>query len=292
MLVSMTGYGKAEDSYQSKKIIAEIRSLNSKQLDLNVRLPSIFREKEMDIRASVAQRLGRGKVDLTIYIEEAKSTSAASINAEIFSVYYKQLTQVARDNGIDLTGEPVTQIILHLPDVLTTSKNEPDETANATLMLVVDAAINNLIDFRNIEGAVLQEDLLLRVRLISNLLKQVETFEDKRIDTLRQRLMNSIVELSADATIDKDRFEQEIIYYLEKLDITEEKVRLSNHCNYFVETVNQTEAVGRKLGFIAQEMGREINTLGSKANDADIQKLVVMMKDELEKIKEQLLNIL
>ncbi len=292
MLISMTGYGKAEVEFGSKKIIAEIRSLNSKQLDLNVRLPQIYREIEMEIRSLISQQLVRGKVDFQVTYEDSTDSTAVPINGDIFASYYNQLTQISDKHNIDINGEPILQTILRLPDVL---KVQKDETTDAEWNAVKEATgkvLEQIIKFRVQEGNVLEKDILMRVDLILSLLEKVEPFERQRINDVRSRLIDNLNGISKDIKLDSDRFEQEVIYYLEKLDVTEEKVRLRNHCKYFIDTVNLDEPVGRKLGFIAQEMGREINTLGSKANNADIQKLVVMMKDELEKIKEQSLNIL
>ncbi|MGE0079111.1 MAG: YicC/YloC family endoribonuclease [Bacteroidales bacterium] len=292
MLISMTGYGKAEVEFGSKKIIAEIRSLNSKQLDLSVKLPSIYREVEMDIRTAVSQQLVRGKVDFQITYEDSTDSSAIPINNDVFASYYNQLQQLSSKHGISLNEEPIFQTILRLPDVLKVQKSETSEEEWSAIRSVIDKVLTQINSFRTQEGTVLEKDIVMRVNTILDLLDKVEPFEKQRITDIRARLSDNLAGLSKDLKIDSDRFEQEIIYYLEKLDVTEEKVRLRNHCKYFIDTVKLEEPVGRKLGFIAQEMGREINTLGSKANNADIQKLVVMMKDELEKIKEQSLNIL
>lgn len=292
MLISMTGYGKAEVEVGSKKIIAEVRSLNSKQLDLSVRLPQIYRELEMDIRSLISQQLTRGKVDFQISYEESNDTSAVPINADVFAAYYKQLIQISGKHGIDIKDEPILQTVLRLPDVLKVQKDEITDAELAAVKTVTAKALEQINKFRLQEGAVLEKDILMRVDLILDLLTKVEPFEKQRIADVRSRLVENLNGLAKDIKLDSDRFEQEVIYYLEKLDITEEKVRLRNHCKYFTDTARLGEPVGRKLGFIAQEMGREINTLGSKANNADMQKIVVMMKDELEKIKEQSLNIL
>jgi len=292
MLVSMTGYGKAEVEFGTKKIIAEIRSLNSKQLDLSVKLPSIYREVEMDIRAAVSQQLVRGKVDFQVMYEDSAESSAVPINTDVFASYYNQLVQLSGKHSIPLGNEPLLQTILRLPDVLKVQKDETSEEEWAAIRALTNKVLDQIVKFRIQEGGVLEKDIVMRVNLILGLLDKVEPFEKQRIVDIRTRLADNLNGLSKDLKLDSDRFEQEVIYYLEKLDITEEKVRLRNHCKYFIDTVNLNEPVGRKLGFIAQEMGREINTLGSKANNADIQKIVVMMKDELEKIKEQSLNIL
>ncbi len=292
MLISMTGYGKAEVEFGTKKIIAEIRSLNSKQLDLNVRLPQIYREIEMEIRSLISQQLVRGKVDFQVTYEDSTDSTAVPISGDICASYYNQLTQISDKHNIDINGEPILQTILRLPDVLKVQKDETTDTEWNAVKEATGKVLEQIIKFRVQEGNVLEKDILMRVDLILSLLEKVEPFERQRINDVRSRLIDNLNGISKDIKLDSDRFEQEVIYYLEKLDVTEEKVRLRNHCKYFIDTVNLDEPVGRKLGFIAQEMGREINTLGSKANNADIQKLVVMMKDELEKIKEQSLNIL
>ncbi|BDX38964.1 hypothetical protein CYCD_23190 [Tenuifilaceae bacterium CYCD] len=288
----MTGYGKAEVEFGTKKIIAEIRSLNSKQLDLSVKLPSIYREVEMDIRAAVSQQLVRGKVDFQVIYEDSSESSAIPINTDVFASYYNQLVLLSSKHSISLGNEPLFQTILRLPDVLKVQKDETSGEEWEAIRGLTTKVLDQIVKFRIQEGGVLEKDIVMRVNLILSLLEKVEPFEKQRIVDIRTRLADNLNGLSKDLKLDSDRFEQEVIYYLEKLDITEEKVRLRNHCKYFIDTVNLNEPVGRKLGFIAQEMGREINTLGSKANNADIQKIVVMMKDELEKIKEQSLNIL
>lgn len=292
MLVSMTGYGRAETVFENKKITVEVRSLNSKQLDLNLRLPAIYRELEMDIRTKVAKELERGKVDMSVSVEETAESQAIPINENVFMAYYRQLSDIAAHNGISFNPSEVIPAILRLPEVIRAQKEEIATEELDAVLTACSEALNALQQFRRQEGKTLEADLLKRVELIVNYLQRVEPFEKQRITEVRKRLSDSLKQLDADIKVDDNRFEQEVIYYLEKLDITEEKVRLQQHCRYFNETVSQPESVGRKLGFIAQEMGREINTLGSKANNADIQKIVVMMKDELEKIKEQSLNIL
>lgn len=288
----MTGYGKAEKVFGNKKIVVEVRSLNSKQFDFNLRLPAIYRELEMGIRAKAAKELERGKVDMSVSVEETVDSQAIPINDTVFMAYYRQLSEIATKNAISFNPAEVVPAILRLPEVIKAQKEEIDPDEQNTVLQACDEALTALVQFRKQEGAILERDLLSRVNLILEYLKQVEPFEKQRIQDVRKRISESLKQIDADIKIDDNRFEQEVIYYLEKLDITEEKVRLKQHCSYFAETVNQPESVGRKLGFIAQEMGREINTLGSKANNADIQKIVVMMKDELEKIKEQSLNIL
>lgn len=293
MIKSMTGYGRGECTTANRKITVEIKSLNSKQLDLSARIPSIYREKEYEIRSSVAKALSRGKVDLFVGYENLQSTAptgGGSINTEVFTNYYNQIKMMAAEVGYDLAGESLLSTILKMPDVLQTEIVSVPQDESIALLKAAEIAIANIVAFRQQEGAVLMTDLLVRVETIENLMNRVVPFESERIETVRTRLHENLEKINV--SIDTNRFEQEIIYYLEKFDITEEKVRLKQHCDYFRTVAKETEGVGRKLGFIAQEMGREINTMGSKANHVEIQKIVVEMKDELEKIKEQLLNIL
>lgn len=292
MLISMTGFGKAEAQFNGKNITVEVKSLNSKQLDLNVKTPMIYRDREYDIRSILAAKMIRGKVDFFINYEEKKETIAAPINPGVFKSYYDQLQNIAKDCKISIDSEPVIQTILRLPDVLKIEKVDTTDEEWAVVFDCIDRAIEKMVVFRQQEGKALEKDITARVRLIENLLEQVEPFEKQRIETVKARLQENLKGIGKEIKVDNDRFEQELIYYMEKIDITEEKVRLRNHCEYFINTVNEELPVGRKLGFILQEMGREINTLGSKANQTDIQKIVVLMKDELEKIKEQTLNIL
>jgi len=288
----MTGFGKAEIQFNGKNITVEVKSLNSKQLDLNVKTPMIYRDREYDIRNLLTSKLTRGKVDFYINVDEKKENSALPINAGVFKSYYEQIQKISNDCNISITQEPVFQTILRLPDVLKIEKVEvTDEEWNAVFECI-NAALEKMLLFRQQEGKALEKDITERVRLIEDLLDKIEPFEKQRLETVKNKLQESLKNLGKEIKIDNDRFEQELIYYLEKMDVTEEKVRLRNHCKYFINTVNEDLPVGRKLGFILQEMGREINTLGSKANQADMQKFVVLMKDELEKIKEQSLNIL
>jgi uncharacterized protein (TIGR00255 family) len=293
MIKSMTGYGKAELMINGKKITAEIKSLNSKQLDIsNFKLPYIYKEKELEIRNLLSQSLQRGKVDFYVSIEKDIALSAPTINKNVFTSYLKQITNITSELNMPMQGEPLVQTILRLPEIFNSQPDEINEDELSTLISCVSAALENLNAFRDQEGKITQTDLTQKVSLIQELLNQVQPFESERIESVKSRIFDSIEKLGTSVNIDQNRFEQELIYYMEKFDINEEKVRLTNHCNYFLESINETEPVGRKLGFIAQEMGREINTLGSKANHAEIQKIVVRMKDELEKIKEQLLNVL
>lgn len=288
----MTGYGKAELEILGKKITVEVRSLNSKQLDLNIKLPMSYREFELDFRSEVSKKLIRGKVDLFVFVESTKEEAPATINREVFASYYQQVKSVAEEYNISLTNEPVVQTILRMPDVLHVERQEVTDEEVNSLKGALRKALEEIEKFRNQEGAALIKDILARVDSIFSKVADVEVYEKGRIDVIKNRIATNITEIVPQANVDQNRFEQELIFYIEKLDITEEKVRLRNHCKYFHEICQMEEAPGRKLGFVAQEMGREINTLGSKANDSDIQKIVVQMKDELEKIKEQVLNIL
>jgi uncharacterized protein (TIGR00255 family) len=282
----MTGYGRAEALCGDKKILVELRSVNGKQLDLNMKLPSLYRELEPEIRR-LLQSLQRGKIDAFIFTESQNVAPASVVNVEMFKSYYAQLKEVALELGeVVPVGE-----ILRLPEVVGVAKNEISEEEQACVLTCVEKAMQAFSAFRSQEGATIMADILSRVDLIGDLLTQVEPFEKGRIDVAKSRLLQALEEAVGAAQVDKNRFEQELIYYLEKLDVTEEKTRLRSHCTYFMETAKE-DCAGRKLGFIAQEMGREINTLGSKANDSNIQRIVVNMKDELEKIKEQLLNVL
>ncbi|MEG1671098.1 MAG: YicC/YloC family endoribonuclease [Mucinivorans sp.] len=291
MIQSMTGYGRAEGASGDRKITVEVRSLNGKSLDLSLRLPSIYRAGEQDLRAQCAKQIARGKAEMNVQYELTSGSSVSPINRDVFRAYYKELLGLGREVGCDLDNEQIFGAILRLPDVLGGSERcdiSPEELA--VLGSVACQALKAFNDFRTQEGAVLIADLLRRVDKIEALLLQVEPFEAARIETVRQRLKDSLEK--AAVAVDTNRFEAEIIYYLEKFDVTEEKVRLQQHLNYFRSIAADGGDAGRKLGFIAQEMGREINTLGSKANHHAMQRIVVEMKDELEKIKEQVLNIL
>lgn len=283
----MTGYGKAEALCSEKKITVELRSVNSKQLDAIIRAPLAYRELEPEIRRRLAL-LQRGKVEAFITVESSEALPAAAINAELFKSYYGYLKEL-----LSTVGESAVPVeaILKLPEVIASAKSEVAEEEATCVLGCVDSAVQQLALFREQEGATIMADILQRVALIGELLTQVEPFEAERIASVKVRLRQALDEAVGAAAVDANRFEQELIYYLEKLDVTEEKTRLHSHCSYFVQTASEPGA-GRKLGFIAQEMGREINTLGSKANDSNMQRVVVCMKDELEKIKEQLLNVL
>jgi len=287
----MTGYGKAIAETQQKKITIEIKSLNSKQLDLNIKLPWLYKEKEPEIRNLVSQRLDRGKIDLSIYFDMLDEDVATIINKSAVKSYYKQFKEIAADLQINLDDQIFTAI-MKLPDTLKTDKQEiPEEEWELAKSKIIES-ISMLDQYRIEEGQSILADLRKCIDKILAMLRSVETFEQGRITKVREKLSSILEENVGRDNIDKNRFEQELIFYLEKFDINEEKVRLRTHCDYFLETINTPSPNGKILNFITQEIGREINTIGSKANDASIQKLVVMMKDDLEKIKEQTMNIL
>jgi uncharacterized protein (TIGR00255 family) len=290
MVKSMTGFGKGEAALRNKKITVEIRSLNSKQLDLSLRLPAVYRQSEYEIRNLIARTIQRGKVDVFVTVESQAVETSARINREVFREYLRQMNDTLSFSGIDAGYDAILPVIMRLPDVVATEAEAISEEEHAALLAAVEAAAAHLNAFREQEGAILIADLLRRVELIEQYKTEVVPFEKARTETVKARILDNLSKLAVD--VDRNRLEQEMIFYLEKLDITEEKVRLTNHCNYFREVASSEEGAGRKLGFIAQEMGREINTMGSKANEPNIQILVVKMKDELEKIKEQVLNIL
>lgn len=287
----MTGYGKTECELPSKKITIEIKSLNSKQLDINSRFPGIYREKDIEVRKIIAEKLERGKVDFNLYCEQLGLESNAIINKPIVNAYYMQLSEIYKDLNVEMS-ELAIQSILRFPDIVKVDHEELDENEWKIISGKIGEAVDILNGFREQEGTALETDIVSHIDLIVKLKNQIEPYEDERIERIKARLYDALNSISANIQSDPNRFEQEMIFYLEKLDINEEKVRLENHCTYFLETIKEPYPSGKKLGFIAQEIGREINTLGSKANHTEIQKLVIMMKDELEKIKEQLLNIL
>tara|TARA_R110002072_G_scaffold22615_1_gene79260 strand:+ start:79929 stop:80786 length:858 start_codon:yes stop_codon:yes gene_type:complete len=285
MIQSMTGYGKSVVQLPSKKITVEIKSLNSKNLDLNTRVPSAYREKELEIRNKIAKSLVRGKVDFNLYVEITGEETTSEVNATVVNQYIKQLKNVVDGDEIELL-----KMAVRMPDALKTERDEIDETEFKTILKAVDEALTNINSYRTDEGAVLEKDFMQRAENIQQLLNEVIEIDPQRMENVKDRLRKAVSELK-EAT-DENRFEQELMYYLEKYDITEEKVRLENHLNYFNENIRSKDSNGKKLGFITQEIGREINTIGSKANFAPMQQLVVQMKDELEKIKEQALNVL
>jgi uncharacterized protein (TIGR00255 family) len=291
MIQSMTGFGRAICELPDKVVVIELKTLNSRQLDVNLRLPSQYREKEMEIRNELSNRLKRGKADVSFSVEYKEGKQAIRINTANVMNYYRQLKTLSDELGIT-TSDSLLQAILKLPDALDMEKDSPEEADWEKLLFAFTSAIDDLERFRNHEGKTLAFDILNRINLIETLLTQLELFENERTDMLRNKLGNSMLDFIKQDNLDKNRFEQELVYYLEKMDISEEKTRLKHHCQYFAEVMKEPEQVGRKLAFVAQEIGREINTIGSKANHAGIQKIVVLMKDELEKIKEQLMNIL
>ena len=290
MIKSMTGFGKGEATVDDKKIRVELRSLNSKQLDLSIKLPGKYRAAEAEMRSIITRELQRGKVDCFVSFEAATAETSAHINREAFKAYAKELREVCAENAVIADSDYFLKAILRMPDVITSEEREVSEAELAAIIEATKAACAELNNFRIQEGAILIADLLGRIDLIEKYRHEVEPFETARVETIKNRIRENIEKLQLE--VDNNRLEQEMIFYIEKLDITEEKVRLDNHCNYFREVSASEEAPGRKLGFIAQELGREINTMGSKSNEANMQRLVVKMKDELEKIKEQVLNIL
>jgi uncharacterized protein (TIGR00255 family) len=286
MIQSMTGFGKASLQLPTKKITVELKSLNSKGLDLNTRMPSVYREMELGLRNQIAQQLERGKIDFSLFIEVTGEETSSKVNAPIVKAYISQMKEI-----LPYADETeLMKMAVRMPDALKTERDEIDENEWKQIQKVIDEALANINNFRKDEGLSLEKEFSLRIANIRQYLTDVISLDPERIQTIKDKLQIAITELKVN--VDENRFEQELIYYLEKLDVTEERVRLTNHLDYFLETIKGQEANGRKLGFITQEMGREINTLGSKANHAGMQKLVVMMKDELEKIKEQVLNVL
>ena len=290
MIKSMTGFGKGEAVYGAKKFRVELRSLNSKQLDLSIKLPGKYRAAEAEVRNIITRELQRGKVDCFISVESAVAETSAHINTEAFKAYADELRRVCTETSLKIDDSALMQSLLRLPDVVTTEEREVSAEEVASIVEAAKSAAAELNAFRVQEGQILIADLLKRIDLIEKYRHEVEPFESARVDTIKNRIRENIEKLQLE--VDNNRLEQEMIFYIEKLDITEEKVRLDNHCRYFREVAAEEEAAGRKLGFIAQELGREINTMGSKSNEANMQRLVVKMKDELEKIKEQVLNIL
>lgn len=287
----MTGFGKAEANLRKHKLTVEIRSLNSKQLDLNVKTPALYREKEAEIRSLAGQALGRGKVDVALYIDSTEGDSAFTLNQALAMKYFRELTELGQAIGKPL-GNDALGLILRMPDVLRAEREQADEEEWEQVKETLSEALARVDRFRQEEARPLADDLAKRNLFILQGLERILPFEQDRLGSMKERLRRELNENVGEGRVDANRFEQEIIYYLEKLDITEERVRLEKHCAHFAETLNSPDSEGKKLGFIAQEMGREINTIGSKANDASIQRIVVEMKDELEKIKEQLGNIL
>jgi len=287
----MTGFGKSEFEVNNKKINIEIKSLNSKQTDINTRIPALYREKDIQIRRVLTEVLVRGKIDLNIYVENLGDETNSKINEPILKGYFTHLKKISEDLNL-----PVDQSTLHatmrLPDVVKTEYETLNEEEWDVILENIRKALDDIDKFRIQEGAAMKTDISGNVKSIANLLKQVEPFEQQRIENLKKRILENLENLKLNTEIDENRFEQELLFYLEKLDINEEKVRLANHCEYFEEIMEGPGSSGKKLGFVSQEIGREINTIGSKANEKNIQRIVVQMKDHLERIKEQLLNVL
>ena len=288
---SMTGFGKATTEIPGKKVTVEVRSLNSKQLDLNLRLPYLYKEKELELRADISKQIERGKVDISVFTESTLDLLPVSINRKLAKIYYNELKSLSEE--LDEQNPNLLALVVKMPDVMKAEREilDLDEAEWTQVKTTVDSAIEAFQKFRSDEGSTLSNEFSNRISLIDKLLAEVIIMDAPRVENIRTRIKNSLAEAIEKEKIDQNRFEQELIYYIEKLDITEEKLRLKTHIDYFINTMNEP-ASGRKLGFITQEIGREINTIGSKANNATVQKLVVQMKDELEKIKEQLLNVL
>lgn len=285
MIQSMTGFGKYVMQLPTKKITIEIKSLNSKSIDLNARMPSSYREKELELRKVIAASLQRGKVDFSLYLEFTGDQTSAQVNETVVKQYMEQLKVIAGGDDLKLL-----EMALRFPDTMKTDKEDIDEDEYAAILEALEGALAEINTFRSEEGSVLEKDFVARINELESLLNQVIEMDPERNGTIRERLEKAVQDVKAE--VDANRFEQELIYYLEKYDITEEKVRLANHLDYFTKTLKSSDSNGKKLGFISQEIGREINTIGSKANFAPMQQLVVQMKDELEKIKEQMLNVL
>lgn len=291
MIQSMTGYGKATAEVGNRKVIVEIKSLNSKAMDISTKIIPAYRDKELDIRSRITAALERGKVDFALYIDAANQTGAQTINAAVFNSYLQQIESLALKTEYRVPDD-IISTVLRMPEVL--SSNQQEEVSDEEWQAVskaVDQAINALVDYRKVEGAALEKKFRVKISNISALLASVEPYEKERVSKIKERMRASMID-AVGKNYDENRFEQEMIFYIEKLDISEEKQRLSNHLDYFIKTLEEGHGQGKKLGFIAQEMGREINTLGSKSNQAEMQNIVVRMKDELEQIKEQVLNVM
>ena len=289
MIQSMTGFGRATLVLPKKKITVEAKSLNSKQIDINTRIPSFYKEKELDVRSYLSSTLRRGKIELAIFVENTGTDSQHKINQELVATYMTSLQEVGAGNV--QTGE-LLSMAMRLPDAMKVEQQDFDKDEWLAVMNVVKEAVAALVDFRKTEGLSLEKDIKAQIATIERLHNEVPKYEQERINTIKSRISAKLTDVLQSVDFDRDRLEQEMIYFIEKLDVSEEKVRLKNHCSYFIETMNSEESNGKKLGFISQELGREINTMGSKANHTEIQKLVVQMKDALEKIKEQTLNVL
>lgn len=291
MIKSMTGFGKSEFEINNKKISIEIKSLNSKQVDINTRLPQLYREKEIEIRRELTDRLIRGKIDFSIYVENLGDASNAVINEEVVKSFYASMAKISTDLNLPV-NEQLLAIVMRFPDTVKIQYEQLDEEEWLVLLKHIRSALDALESFRIQEGQSIEVDLTANIEQILKLQLEIGPFENQRIENVKTRLLEALEKLQLNGTINPERLEQELIFYLERLDFNEEKVRLANHCQYFIETMQENDANGRKLAFISQEIGREINTLGAKANETNIQRIVVQMKDALEKIKEQVLNIL
>jgi|TARA_B110000090_G_scaffold117697_1_gene131028 uncharacterized protein (TIGR00255 family) len=289
MIQSMTGYGKAELNLTNANFTIEVRSLNSKQIDANVKMSSIYRDKEIGLRKLLSEKLQRGKIELSIWRESSESNAKYTLNTELIKEYFSQIEGVA--NELNLNSKDIMSSLLKMPEVLVKGEEKAEDNEWEEIAKGIDIAIANILQFRLDEGKKLEEDITSRINILAGLLIEILPFASSRIEKVKKSLADKLAEIDT-KNIDENRFEQELIYYLEKQDITEEQVRLDAHLNYFIETMGADSPNGKKLGFIGQEIGREINTIGSKSSDAEMQKIVVQMKDELEKIKEQLLNIL
>jgi uncharacterized protein (TIGR00255 family) len=287
----MTGFGKSECANDKRKFIIEIKTLNSKQSDFLVKIPNAYKDRELEIRNEFTNYLQRGKIELYITVEDEVEDMMTQFNETTIVNYYRKLADIAARNNLPLPPDILNSIV-RMPDVLKPDRQEPDEQEWQMLFGAIRKALEQVNDFRIQEGLALKEDIASRIRLIESYIIEIEKFEPQRMEVVKNRLRQNLIEYMGENSVDQNRFEQELIYYLEKMDINEEKVRLRNHCSYFVTTMSEGDGVGKKLGFIAQEMGREINTIGSKANQADMQQIIIRMKDELEKVKEQLLNVL
>ena len=289
MIQSMTGFGRATLVLPNKKITVEVKSLNSKQVDINTRIPSFYKEKELEVRSHLSATLRRGKIELAIFVENTGTDSNHKINNDLVSSYMKSLQEVGGD---EVSAGELLAMAMRLPDAMKVEREEFDKEEWNAVMNVVKDAVAALVDYRKTEGLSLEKDIKAQIQTIDKLHDEVPKYEQERIHTIKERISTKLTDVLQSVDFDRDRLEQEMIYFIEKLDVSEEKVRLKNHCAYFVETMDSEESNGKKLGFISQELGREINTMGSKANHTEIQKLVVQMKDSLEKIKEQVLNVL
>lgn len=291
MVQSMTGFGKATGEYNGKKIVVEVKSLNGKQLDISTRMAGLYRDKDIEIRNEVSQGLERGKIDLALYIENSNKETITQINQSVVEAYYNQIQSIAKHTGIEM---PVNwfEIILRLPDVMKTETAELDENEWIEVKKILADAIIQLKSFRIQEGKSLEQVFRNKIAHIAQLLDDITPFEEERVEKIKAKLEENLQNIADKFDYDKNRLEQELIFYIEKLDVNEEKIRLKTHLDYFIETMNKEHAPGKKLGFITQEIGREINTLGSKSNHSEMQKIVVLMKDDLEQIKEQVLNVL